>query len=63
MQRCMLFVWSTRIIRDKTSNKGLIQCYSCQGYGHVARNCANNVPLNEQGVRSPVGINATPRYS
>ena len=45
--------------RSPTSNKGLIQCYSCQGYGHVARNCTNNVPLNEQGVRSPVGMNAT----
>ena len=31
------------------SNKGLIQCHSCQGFGYVARNCANNAPLNEHG--------------
>ena len=27
----------------------MIQCHSCQGFGHVAQNCANNAPLNEQG--------------
>ena len=64
-------MWSTRhFVRDccrrqlagsQRSSKGFTQCYSCQGFGHVARNCVNNFSLNEQGVHSPVGMMPTPR--
>ena len=37
-----------------------IQCFSCRGFGHMSRNCPNN--LNGQGAESTRGRSTAPRH-
>ena len=61
MPLCYNFQQPGHLARDcRQQGRKPIKCSLCNGYGHISRNCANN--LNGQGAVSPVGRSTAPKH-